>query len=97
MRTHILIAALATTLMPSDARSATSGETEVEDTAPIIVEGQRSSYGAKSTATATKTDTPIRDIPQAMTVISKAQIDDQQLRSIGDLLTFVPGASPATA
>lgn len=95
MRSHILLFALATTLIPYDARSATSTEVVDQDT-PIIVEGQRSSYGAKSTATATKTDTPIRNIPQAMTIITKAQIDDQGLRSIGDLLTFVPGASTGT-
>ena len=31
-----------------------------------------------------------------MTVITKAQIDDQGLRSIADLVTFVPGASTGT-
>ena len=62
----------------------------------IVVEGQRPSYGAVDIVTATRTATPVKDVPQALTVITKAQIDDQQLRSIGDLLTFVPGASPAT-
>lgn len=81
---------------PYDARSATSVVEEGKEGDPIIVEGQRSSYGAKSTTTATKTDIPIRDIPQAMTIITKAQIDDQGLRSIADLVTFVPGASAGT-
>ena len=62
----------------------------------IVVEGQRPSYGAAEIVSATKTATPVKDSPQALTVITKAQIDDQQLRSIADLLTFVPGASPAT-
>ncbi|HZU50273.1 MAG TPA: TonB-dependent siderophore receptor, partial [Sphingomicrobium sp.] len=35
----------------------------------------------------------IRYIPQAITTISSAQVEDQQLRSMGDLLLFVPGAS----
>ena len=95
MRSHILLFALATTFMPYDARSATGTEVADQDK-PIIVEGQRSSYGAKAITTATKTDTPVRNIPQAMTIITKAQIDDQGLRSIGDLLTFVPGASTGT-
>ena len=95
MRSHILLFALATTSIPYGARSATSAEAIDQDT-PIIVDGHRPSYGASSTTTATKTDTPIRDIPQAMTIITKAQIDDQGLRSIGDLLTFVPGASTGT-
>src|SRR3712207_1893698 len=62
----------------------------------IVVTGQREEYGVKSTRTATKTDTEIKDIPQALTVISEAQIEDQALRSIADVLTFVPGASPGT-
>ena len=47
----------------------------------------------KVTTTATKTATDIKNVPQALTIVSRAQIDDQQLRSIGDLLLFVPGAS----
>ncbi len=62
----------------------------------IVVEGQRTGYGAVEIVSATKTPTAIQNIPQALTIITKAQIDDQQLRSIADLLTFVPGASPAT-
>jgi catecholate siderophore receptor len=62
----------------------------------IVIEGERRSYGAGQVESATKTATPVKDVPQALTVVTKAQIDDQQLRSIGELLTFVPGASPAT-
>ncbi|HVM23752.1 MAG TPA: TonB-dependent siderophore receptor [Sphingomicrobium sp.] len=62
----------------------------------IVVTGQRPEYGARSTSTATKTNTDVKDVPQALTVISESQIEDQQLRSISDLLLFVPGATPAT-
>jgi catecholate siderophore receptor len=71
------------------ADSAEAGET-------IVVTGQREEYGVKSTSTATKTDTDIKDIPQALTIISESQIEDQQLRSIADVLYFVPGATPGT-
>ena len=64
--------------------------------APIVITGERSGYGARTTSTATKTNTPIRDIPQALTVISAQQVEDQALRSVSDLLLFVPGASPGT-
>lgn len=76
--------------------AAAAAAVEAVDDQPIIVEGERSSYGASKVTSATKTSTDVKDIPQALTVVTKAQIDDQQLRSIGDLLTFVPGASPAT-
>ena len=62
----------------------------------VIVQGERSTYGVVRTSTATKTDTPVKDIPQAMTVITEAQIEDQVLRSVGELLYFVPGATPGT-
>jgi len=63
------------------------------DQREIVVTGQRVEYGVRSTSTATKTNTDIRNIPQALTVVSSGQIADQQLRSISDLLNFVPGAS----
>ncbi|MGZ2412687.1 catecholate siderophore receptor [Sphingomonas sp. F9_3S_D5_B_2] len=81
------------------AHAATTGgaSADVENAGPqIIVTGQRGRYGASSTGTATKTNTDVKDIPQALTSISSAQIDDQQLRSMGQLLTFVPGASAGT-
>lgn len=62
----------------------------------ILITGQRPEYGARSTSTATRTQTEIKDIPQAMSVISEKQVEDQQLRSIADLLYFVPGATPGT-
>ena len=49
--------------------------------------------GSEATVTATKTATDIRNIPQALTIVSQSQIEDQQLRSVADLLNFVPGAS----
>src|SRR3954469_20821472 len=63
------------------------------DQKEIVVTGQRVEYGVRATGTATKTSTDIKRIPQALTVVSSGQIADQQLRSIADLLNFVPGAS----
>lgn len=60
--------------------------------APIVVTGQRETYGLAVTSSATKTDTQIRDVPQAISVVTAAQIDDAALRSIGDVLRYVPGA-----
>ena len=78
--------------------SADAGESaEAVESAPeIVVTGQRAEYGVRSTSTATRTNTPVKDIPQALTVISQRQIEDQALRSIAEVLTFVPGATPGT-
>ena len=80
---------LATSTAATAADAAESQET-------VIVKGERPSYGVSHTSTGTKTDTPVKDIPQAMTVITEAQIEDQALRSVGELLYFVPGATPGT-
>ncbi|HEX8216264.1 MAG TPA: TonB-dependent receptor, partial [Allosphingosinicella sp.] len=85
---------------PADDAAASGAELSAEEEAAtaqaIVVTGQRDEYGARSTRGATRTDTAIRDVPQALTVISESQIEDQALRSIADILTYVPGATPGT-
>jgi catecholate siderophore receptor len=79
------------------ASSATAAAEAASDAqGDIVVTGQREEYGAASTRSATRTDTAVRNIPQAMTIVSEAQIEDQDLRSIAQLLTYVPGATPGT-
>ena len=69
---------------------------EIADSAdPIIVVGQRVGYDAEASSTATRTDTRLVDIPQAISVITGQQIDDQALRSVSDVLRYVPGAVAA--
>jgi catecholate siderophore receptor len=75
------------------ATTATNADADAGTGPDIVITGERLPYGVKVTSTATKTNTDIKNIPQALTIISGAQIGDQQLRSIGDLLLFVPGAS----
>ena len=90
-------ALLATSMWVTPAfASDTAAETATNQGETIVVTGQRQEYGVKATTTATRTNTEIKDIPQALTVISESQIEDQQLRSIADLLYFVPGATPGT-
>jgi catecholate siderophore receptor len=64
------------------------------DTGPeIVVTGIRDAYRVEETATATRTPTDLRDIPQSISIVTFRQIDDQALRSLGDLLHYVPGAT----
>jgi catecholate siderophore receptor len=88
-----LLVALASGAAPAFAADAAADAT---DQSEIVVTGERQEYGVRSTTTGTRTNTDIRNIPQALTVISERQIADQQLRSIADLLMFVPGATPGT-
>src|SRR5690348_8370068 len=77
----------------SPARAADTPSAESAEQPDIVITAQQLKYGARATSTATKTNTDVRDIPQALTTITSRQIEDQQLRSIGELLKYVPGAS----
>ena len=71
----------------STAEAAVEGEAE-----PIVVTGTRESYQPRVIGSATRTDTDLRNIPQAVSVVTEQQIEDQGLRSVGDVLRSVPGA-----
>ncbi|MFL6215188.1 MAG: TonB-dependent siderophore receptor [Blastocatellia bacterium] len=50
-------------------------------------------YGAMAISSATKTLTPLRDVPQSVTVVTHEQIKDQQMLSLGDVVRYVPGVT----
>jgi len=61
---------------------------------PIEVQGEGGGtvgYLATRTSTATKTDTPLRDVPQSVTVITKQQIKDTGAQKLEDVVRYVPG------
>lgn len=52
-------------------------------------------YAAERMTSATKTDTPLRDVPQSVAVVTRDQIRDQDIRGIGEAVRYVPGVSIA--
>jgi catecholate siderophore receptor len=62
-----------------------------EDT--IIVTGRTEGYRAIETTSGTKTAVPILDVPQSISVVTEKQIADQAIRSIADLVRYIPGVS----
>lgn len=48
-------------------------------------------YQATRSSSATKTDTPLRDVPQAATVITKELAKDQGSKDLASTLRYVPG------
>ena len=50
-----------------------------------------SDYQTDSVGSATKTLTPLRDIPQSITVVTNKQIRDQSMVSIAEVVNYVPG------
>jgi catecholate siderophore receptor len=50
-------------------------------------------YAAGTNSSAMKTETPLREIPQSVSVVSQAQMQDQLMSSIGDVVRYVPGVT----
>jgi len=66
---------------------------EVADATATVTVTDASGYLTESLSTATKTATPLLDIPQSITVVSKEQIKEQSMQSITDVITYVPGVT----
>jgi iron complex outermembrane receptor protein len=74
------------------ARAQSEGAISLET---IEVRGERASgpvdgYVARRSASATKTDTPLIETPQAITVIPRQQMDDQGVQSVSQALRYSP-------
>jgi catecholate siderophore receptor len=50
-------------------------------------------YQVSTVGSATKTLTPLRDVPQSITVVTQELIRDQLMTSIGDVVRYVPGVT----
>ena len=62
--------------------------------APVLARVEvvdRAGYLTAATSTATRTLTPLRDVPQSITIVTQDQIKDQLMSSIGDVVRYVPG------
>ena len=53
-------------------------------------------YAAPRSITATKTNTLLRDVPQQVTVMTQALMQDQSIRSMADAVRYVPGVGVST-
>ncbi|NJL37473.1 MAG: TonB-dependent siderophore receptor [Leptolyngbyaceae cyanobacterium SM1_4_3] len=68
---------------------------EDEEAIEIVVTGdQDEGYRVDTTSVGTRTDTPLRDVPQAIQVIPQQVLEDQQARSILDGLANAVGVTP---
>ena len=56
-----------------------------------IIESRRIGYAVPQTTTATKTRTPLRDVPQSVSIVSRDLIADAGMRSMADVARFIPG------
>lgn len=83
-----------TTLSAAEQETVELPEVEVKaqkksDTKPV------KGYNAKRSTTATRTDTELVNVPQAITVITRDFMQDQSMQSIADAVRYVPGVQAA--
>ncbi|MGV2074053.1 MULTISPECIES: TonB-dependent siderophore receptor [Rhizobium/Agrobacterium group] len=91
---------LASVALPAKAEDVSG---QVGDTAgttvlqTVTVTGKKSTRGYQplSTSTATRTDTPLLDVPQAVNVVSGEALKDQGARSLDDALANISGITQA--
>ncbi|OYZ42721.1 MAG: TonB-dependent siderophore receptor, partial [Novosphingobium sp. 16-62-11] len=75
--------AFAEDVVPADAAREATGTV-------IVVTGTADGYRPLD-ANAVKTPTPLVDVPQTITVLTREQLDDQGITQLGDALRYVPG------
>jgi len=91
---HVLASAslIAIATGPVHATAQEAWDEGFADEQEIIVTGEKEGYVAISSA-GLKTNTPLIDTPQTVSVVTREQLDDQALQDIGDILRYTPGAS----
>ncbi|MBR0973434.1 TonB-dependent siderophore receptor [Bradyrhizobium japonicum] len=73
--------------MPSNANAPSAGASTVTETATGPVHG----YVATRSGTGTKTDTPLRETPQSISVVTADRVTDQGSTTVQEALRYVPG------
>ena len=91
----LILAAATATAAPAPAPE--SNPTDIQRSGDIVVTGQRTEgtddYSTGAQSTATRLPLSLRDTPQSVSVVTRAQIDDFQLNDVNALLSTVPGVT----
>jgi catecholate siderophore receptor len=95
----VLFACMAGNALADDVTAATAakGETTLQEvkvkSSRERADGPVDGYRATRSSTVTRTDTPLRDVPQSVQVIPEALMKDQAMQSMAQVIRYVPGAS----
>jgi catecholate siderophore receptor len=86
---------IALSLALSLAVSTTVRSEELAALDKIEVKGFPFRYQASNPSSAMKTETAVKDTPQAISVVTEQQIEDQALHGMADVVRYVPGVGMA--
>jgi iron complex outermembrane receptor protein len=67
-----------------------------DESIEVVVTGERDGYRVPTATTGTRTDTPLRDIPQSIQVVPQEVLRDQNVTILNEALRNVSGVSLAT-
>jgi iron complex outermembrane receptor protein len=90
------------TVIISAAASATGSGAQADATtlAPIVIQGSsqdgNNSVVVRESVGGTKTDTPLIEVPQSVSVVTRKQIETQNAQSVSEVLRYVPGVTIET-
>ena len=90
-KTFLLASAMAASTTPALSQTVRP-DTEVPSwVSDVVVTGARTGYAASESRSATRTDTPLIQVPQSVQVITRTQIEEQDARTLTDVLVNVSG------
>ncbi|MFQ4145913.1 TonB-dependent siderophore receptor [Chlorogloeopsis sp. ULAP02] len=90
------ITSAATAMQPPEQQETPQPEeTIAQEDEPIelVVTGEQDGYNVQESTTGTRTDTPLRDVPQSIQVVPQQVLRDQQINRLDDALRNVPGVT----
>ena len=90
-RTAVLTCCINVVAAASLVAQDTASVPRAQPLAAVKVQATGTGYTADRTRSATKTDTPLRDVPQSVTVVTKQIIADQGMQGMADVVRYVPG------
>ena len=97
MRVFLHLVALTAAPLAAQQPDSARSDSTASDTItlrPVVITGRAADRRFPAyTSTATKTDRPLRDVPQAVTVLSRDVIADQAMQGMADLVRYIPGVS----
>ncbi|TVP63631.1 MAG: TonB-dependent receptor [Nodularia sp. (in: Bacteria)] len=77
--------------LPAEGETQTEQPSTPDQPIELVVTGQEDRYSVPNATTATRTDTPLRDIPQSIQAVPRQVLDDRQVIRASDALRNVSG------
>jgi catecholate siderophore receptor len=95
MRSPFLAAALCAFAASAAAQAAPAPEDSVHALSSLRVVAQRAGYATVRSTSAMKSPTPLRDVPQSVSVVTRDAIADQAMQGMADVARYIPGVQMA--